>query len=331
MIRKIIFIIILVILLIYGVRSILRPPTGISEDIEWGVGFSKPFAIDMGLDWEDTYLAILDELHPRFLRLPVYWQDIEPKPGEYFFADYDWMIKEAEKRNIKLILVVGRKLPRWPECHLPKWALSLDEKTQQEKIINLITEIIKHYKDLENLSGWQVENEPFLAFGECPKLDVEFLDREISLVRLLDSRHPIIVTDSGELSIWLRAAKRADIFGTTMYRIVYNRYTGYIEYPLPPKFFWLKANLVHLFYPKKPIIVSELQAEPWGPKLIYELDIEEFDRSMSQKQFYDNIAYAKKVGFPIVYLWGAEWWYWMKIKYSNDKYWQAAKELLARH
>lgn len=313
--------------LIFGFSS--HPPSGISESIQWGLAFSKPFTVDMDLDWQKAYLAILDELKPKSLRLPIYWQDIEPQPGNYIFDDYDWLIKEAAERDIKLILVIGRKLPRWPECHLPDWGFYFNEKSQQKMILKLISEIVERYKNLDNLFAWQVENEPFLPYGQCPKLEVGFLDKEIELVRSLDNRHPIIVTDSGELSIWLRAAKRADIFGTTMYRIVWHKYFGQIKYPLPPKFFWLKANLVHLFYPDKPIIVSELQAEPWGPKFNYELSLEEQFKSMNLKQFYDNIEYAKTVGFPEVYLWGAEWWYWMKVKHNQPEIWEAAKNILS--
>ena len=134
-----------------------------------------------------------------------------------------------------------------------------------------------------------------------------------------------MVTDSGELSIWVRAAKRADVFGTTMYRIIHKNPIGYFKYPLPPKFFWLKANITHLFFPGKPIVVSELQAEPWGPKLIYDLTLEEQEKSMSLAQFHENIEYAEKVGFPEYYLWGAEWWYWLKIKHNRPEFWEAAK------
>lgn len=307
----------------------LWPPKGVSKTINWGVSFSKLFTAEMGLNWRETYLAILDELKPKSLRLPIYWQDIEPQINNYNFDDYDWITKEAQRRDIKLILVIGRKLPRWPECHEPEWAKSQESEIKNKELLESIEKIVLRYHDLNNLSAWQVENEPFLPYGKCPDLDVEFLDKEIELVRSLDSKHPVIVTDSGELSIWLRAAKRADIFGTTMYRIVWSKYTGYIKYPLPPKFFWLKANLVHLFYPNKPIIVSELQAEPWGPKLIYELSLEEQVKSMNLKQFYDNIEYAKKVGFPEVYLWGAEWWYWMKEKHNQPEIWEAARLVIS--
>ncbi len=316
-------------LLLLIIALSLWPPKGISKTINWGVGFSRPFTVEMGLDWQQTYLAILDQLKPKSLRLPVYWQDIEPQISNYNFDDYDWIIKEAERRGVKLILIIGRKLPRWPECYEPEWAKNHESEIKNKELLESIEKIVLRYRDLNNLSAWQVENEPFLPYGKCPELDVEFLDKEIELVRSLDAKHPVIITDSGELSIWLRAAKRADIFGTTMYRIVWNKYAGYVKYPLPPKFFWLKANLVRLFYPNKPIIVSELQAEPWGPKLIYQLSLEEQEKSMNLKQFYDNIEYAEKVGFPEVYLWGAEWWYWLKIKHNQPEIWEAAKEVIS--
>ncbi len=325
--RKILFLIILFTGLYFGFVYLTRQPSGITKDIEWGVAFSKPFAIDMGLNWKKAYLAILDELKPKSLRLPVYWRDIQPNEDENVFDDYDWMINEAGKRNVKLILAIGRKSPRWPECNEPKWTDGLDKEAVDERVLNYIEKTVLKYKNIPNLYLWQVENEPFLVFGECPKLDVDFLDKEISLVRKLDPSHKIMITDSGELSVWVRAAKRADVFGTTMYKIVWNKYTGYFKYPLPPKFFWLKANIVRLFYPQKPIIVSELQAEPWGPKMIYETPLEDQFKSMDFAQFNDNIKYARDVGFSEAYLWGVEWWYWLKTKQNHPEFWDYAKTL----
>src|SRR3989344_4520837 len=170
------------------------------------------------------------------------------------------------------------------------------------------------------------ENEAFLlGFGECPQFKQDLLDREIGLTRSLDVR-PIVVSDSGELSMWFPAAKRADIFGTTMYRTIWDRRIGYLTYPLPPEFFHFKANIVRTFGELRSIIVTELQAEPWGPGLNYELSQEEENESFSPEKFRDNIEYAKKVGFPEVYLWGAEWWYFKKIK-GDERYWEIAKEV----
>ena len=207
-----------------------------------------------------------------------------------------------------MILVVGRKLPRWPECHEPNWIKNEQLKIKNEQLSKYLEAVVNRYKDEPNLYAWQIENEPFLPYGECPELDVEFLDKEIALVRSLDFNHPIIVTDSGELSIWLRAVKRADIFGTTMYRIIWNKYTGYIKYPLPPKFFWLKANLIHLFYPNKPIIVSELQAEPWFTVAPMTLTPEQRVNAMQAAEIEKAARSAYKTGFSEAYVWGIEWW-----------------------
>lgn len=327
--RKIFIIVFVLLLALFG--FLLRRPAGVvaGKDIQWGVAFSKYFSEKMGLDWRATYLAILDDLKPRALRLPIYWEDVEPQSSVYNFADYDWMAAEAQKRNVKLILVLGRKMPRWPECHLPSWAAALSLGSQETRLLKTIPAIVNHYKNLANLYLWQVENEPFLLFGECPLSGAKFLEQEISAVRLADPQHQILITDSGELGLWLSAAKRADIFGTTMYRVVWNKYLGYFKYPLPPQFFWLKANLVHLFYPQKAIIVSELQAEPWAHTMPYETALAEQFKSMDFEQFKENIDYARQVGFGQVYLWGAEWWYWLKTKHNDERFWEAAREVIS--
>jgi len=332
--RTIILLILLVLVIVVLGLSFKRPPSA-SGDIVWGVTFSHMFAQELGLDWKETYLAILDELQPKLLRLPVYWNNVEPEEGVLYFADYDFMFKEAAKRNVSVIPVLGKRVPRWPECHVPEWAKTYSKEDQQEGVRRVIFETVERYKHLKAISAWQVENEPFLRyFGICPPLDREAFDREIEFVRFLDPTRPIVVTDSGELSVWLPAAKRADIFGTTMYRIVWSErwspYLGYITYPLPPKFFWLKANLVHALYGgDKPITVSELQAEPWGPGYLSGLTAEEQGKSMSIEQFHDNIAYAREVGFPEVYLWGVEWWYALKTKHGQSAYWDAARDVIA--
>ncbi len=329
MLSKIIKFFILILVLVFGALFFLtlHKPQNYTENIKWGVTYSKFFAEKAGLDWKKTYLAVLDDLGSKRVRIPVYWQFVEPEEGKYFFEDLDWMMSEAEKRQTEIILVVGRKVPRWPECHIPDWARELDESKQQSKMLELIEKVVKRYHQSISLSVWQVENEPFLAFGECPTLDTEFLDREIAKVKNLDPKHPILITDSGEISIWLRAAKRGDIFGTTMYRIIWNEHLKYFKYPLPPSFFWAKANLVNFFYKNKPIIVCELQGEYWGPKQSYETPLELEMKHYSLGEFKNSINYAKAVGFSEVYLWGVEWWYWLKEEHGNADYWEETKKV----
>ena len=302
-------------------------PAALAPGVDsFGATFSIKYAKDMKLDWREAYLAVLDDLKVKRLRIPAYWDEIESNEGKLNFSDLDWQLAEAEKREIKVVLSIGYRLPRWPECHIPKWAKDKPRADFENDALDYLKTTIERYRSNRAVTYWQIENEPFLrGFGECPKFSAEFLDKEIALARSLDPR-PIVVSDSGELSLWFQAAKRADIFGTTMYRTIWNKYLGYFNYPLPPEFFHLKANIVRSFGTMRRAIVIELQAEPWGPKMAYDLSPEEEQESFSPQKFRDNIKYAKAVGFPEVYLWGAEWWYWKKQK-GDDRYWEIAKEI----
>jgi len=296
--------------------------------VAFGVTFSQTFAEDMSLDWQKTYLAMLDDLRVRKLRLVAYWPRIEPNQGNYSFEDLDWQIKEAGRRDAEVILVIGRKVPRWPECHIPDWAKNLSELKQQERILLLLTEIVKHYSGNETIKAWQVENEPFLSgFGVCPEFDKQFLDKEIALVRQLNfEQRPIVVTASGELSSWLKPARRADIFGTTLYRIVWIEKIGHFKYPIPAVFYYKRAKLVKCLTDVKKMIIIELQAEPWSPSSINETAVWKQAKSMDLDKFKGIIDYAQRTGFEEAYLWGVEWWYWKK-EHGNNALWQEAKKL----
>ena len=299
-----------------------------NREIKWGVTFSQTFAQKMGSDWKKAYLEILDDLKIKKLRLMAYWSEIEPKEDLWDFRDLDWQIEEAGKRNVGVILAVGQKLPRWPECHGPAWAQSEKLKVKSEKLLRYIEEVVNRYKGNEAIVAWQVENEPFLKFGECPALDIKLLDEEIALVRKLDNR-PIVITDSGELSLWVQAAKRADIFGTTMYRYVWHKWLGTYKYPISPGFFRVKERVVRLFVgQKKPFVVIELQAEPWQRKQIYEIATDEQIKNLPLENFKGIIDYAKKAGFSEYYLWGAEWW-WALKQNNHPEYWDYVKNLVS--
>lgn len=306
-------------------------PVFSKDETEYGVTFSYTHAKSLGLDWQETYLATLEELNVKKLRLPAYWNEIELKKGEYHWEELDWQIKTAKEHDAEVILAVGNRLPRWPECHTPDWAKNLPESEREAKILDYIKSVIGRYQGMENIIAWQVENEPFLgkSFGECPSLNTDALDREIALVHALDAR-PIVITDSGELSAWVPAASRADIFGTTMYRDTYsNILKSYIHYPITPAFFKFKRNFAKLLSDPNPVewLVIELQAEPWGPISYREMSPNERDRTMSIDKFRDIIEFARLTGFKTFYLWGVEWWYWEREHNNNPVFWEYAKEV----
>ncbi|MCD6270825.1 hypothetical protein J7J24_00510 [bacterium] len=297
------------------------------EEISWGVVFSQRHAEYLGLDWKKSYLAILDELGSKNLKLVAYWDLIEKEPGVYDFSDLDWQIKEAKKRGAKILLVFGRRVPRWPECFIPKWAL-FPKDIHKERLLRFIEVLVNHYKNEDAIWAWQVENEPFFPFGKCPPPDEDLLKKEIELVKSLDKKHrPIVITESGELPLWFKAARLGDIVGHTLYRKVWVKELGiYFSYPFPPVYYARKAWLVRKIF-KKPVICVELQAEPWGPVLLYDLPLEEQKKTMNLERFKKVIEYAKNTGEDTFYLWGAEWWYWLKEKHKDSQIWEEAQKL----
>lgn len=291
----------------------------------FGVTFSTKFCSEIGLDWKETYLAILDDLKVKEIRLPIYWDQIEKTKGVYDFSDYDYIIQEGAKRNVNFIVNIGWRLPRWPECHAPEWAVKKSLASTQAQTLKMLEAVVDHYKDSEAISAWQLENEPFFDFfGVCPPSDEDFFKRELAVVKKTDSR-PVVVSATGELSWWKREAKYGDIFGSTLYRVVWGPYTGYIRYPIPAWFYRLKAQLAGI-KPENRLII-ELQAEPWVPygNIIY-LSPEEIDKSFSLKQFKANLQYAINVNFERTYLWGVEWGYY-QYKNGNKSYWEFARTI----
>lgn len=297
----------------------------------WGLNFSQSRARELGFDARVVYMDMLSDLHPSKIRLAAYWNEIEPVEDQYNFAEMDDMLKSAELYKTQVILVVGKKEPRWPECHEPDWAKQLSKTDEQAAQLAMIKTAVDHFKIFPAITIWQVENEPLFGFGEdCPKLDRNFLKSEIALVKSLDTR-PVLVADSGEVGQWLPTATAgADLFGTTMYRVVHNNYVGYIKYPLPPAFFRIKAGIVNTFAHPQEIIGVELDAEPWLVASVADTDLKTQLALMNPNVFAQNVAYAKQAGFSDNYLWGVEWWYWLAKKQGDWGMWAAAKSLLAQ-
>lgn len=324
--KKMIFILLVLIFIIFAYFFLGKAPE--PEKIIWGADFSQKHSYYLGLDWKENYLALLDDLGVKHLKIAAHWDFIEPEPNEYYFDDLDWQINMAEERGAKILLVMGMKTPRWPECHLPYWAHDLPKEKQQESILKMLEAIVLRYKDSQTIEMWQIENEPFFPFGECPWTDAEFLDKEIALVKSLDpSKRPVIISDSGEGSFWFSVAKRADLVGTTMYKIIWiHQLEAYFTYPFPPVFYSRKAKIIETLFGKE-VICVELQAEPWAPKLLYDSPLEEQGKTMNLEQFRKNIDFAKRSGLHTFYLWGSEWWYWMKEKHDRPEIWEEAKKL----
>ncbi|MBI4050284.1 MAG: beta-galactosidase [Candidatus Doudnabacteria bacterium] len=297
----------------------------------WGVNFSIPQATYLGFEWQKLYLDILDELDAKRLRVMAYWELVEPSQGGFDFSAMDFILEEARRRGVRIMLVLGHKQPRWPECHEPGWARNLESKTKHQELLEYIEAVVKRYKDHPAIAAWQVENEPLFPFGpDCGRIPFGVYREEVALVKSLDSR-PIVVTDSGEKGAWLPTTwAGGEIFGATMYREIYHDKLGrYIKYPIPPALYRWKAGWLWLFSGVSGIIGVELQAEPWFATDVYRTPWERQRELMNGEKFLENVAYARRVGFAENYFWGVEWWYYARQVKGDAEIWNLAKKLLA--
>ncbi|MFT7644755.1 MAG: hypothetical protein ACI9BF_000412 [Candidatus Paceibacteria bacterium] len=304
----------------------------VPENITYGMSFNTLYARELGLDWRETYDAILDDLQVRHLRLAAHWPMVEPLENIYNFEELDYQVKRAEEVGASVILGIGRRLPRWPECHVPVWAMKLTTSELQSDQIDYMEQVIERYKDSPAVVVWQVENEPFLkafAFEHCGELDVNFLDEEIALVKKLDPTRQILVTDSGNLGMWSGAYSRGDIFGTSVYVHFWNPELGQFRTVLPAWVYRVKTNLMAVLYGDKSTILIELSAEPWLLEPIIDVSLETQFTRMNLEKFEDILNYARDTRFDTQYIWGAEWWYWLHLQ-GRSEMWERGKRLYVK-
>jgi hypothetical protein len=316
-----------VLLLVLSVFGLAQKP--VPEQITYGMSFNTLYATELGLDWQETYEAFLGDLGVRQLRLAAHWPMVEPRRDVYNFEELDYQVRRAEEVGAEVVLAIGRRLPRWPECHIPEWAEDLSWEEQQVEILSLLELLVRRYQNSPAITYWQIENEPYLgAFARehCEPLDEAFLQAEIDLVRSLDATRPLLVTDSGNLGTWYRPFQKGDAFGTSVYVHFWNPELGQFRTVLPPWFYRLKDNVMQLRYGEKETMLIELSAEPWlvAPVVDVPLDVQ-FTR-MNLEKFEDILEYAEGTRYEKQYLWGGEWWYWLKLQ-GEEAFWERGKQL----
>lgn len=294
--------------------------------VQAGATFSPVYAEHLGLDWREAYLALLDDLQVKKIRLPAYWSEIAVYPDGYDFTDLDWMMDEAAERNVAITLAIGAKVPRWPECHIPSWLVDVSAEAQQAALYDYLRFLIERYREHPALERWQLENEALFPFGHCPLPDLNRLQNEELILRELDPDHQIQKTTSGEQSFWaITAASGADILGVSLYRVTWNNLLGYIVFPHQPVHYALQNSLASLVTDQ--VIISELQAEPWFSEFMFAWPIEKQYQAFNVADMLENYQFARQTRADEVYFWGAEWWYYLKEQ-GDSRLWNVARLLI---
>ncbi len=305
-----------------------------NEPIMTGVTFIPRYARYFDLEPKETLEAFLDDLKFRNLRLVSYWSEGEKEEGKYDFSELDWQFEMAQSRGAKVSLAIGLRQPRWPECHMPTWAEKLPKDQWEPKLKDYIKATVERYRDHPALESYQLENEFFLkAFGICPDHTRERLVDEFNLVKSLDTNTPLIVSMSNNAIGTPVYEPTPDIWALSIYKRVWDKSLTkrYFEYPIPAWYYAFRSGWVEATRGRNTFI-HELQAEAWTPNDlgIKETPISEQNKSMNAERLADRFEYGRATGMKKMDLWGAEWWYWRKVKHNDPSLWDVARDEIAK-
>ena len=296
-----------------------------------GVSFIPDYAESLGLNPEKTMDALINDLHVKEFRLTSYWSDVEPSSGKYDFSQLDWEFQKADVAHAKVILTVGLRQPRWPECHAPSWVDTNAPVSQwQPQLEQYMSAVINRYKSNPALQSYQLENEYFLkGFGTCTDFSRSRLVSEDNLLKKLDPTHPIIIGRSNNALGFPVGQPTPDEFGISIYKRVWdgNFSHRYLEYPYPAWFYSFLAG-VQKIITGKDMTIDELQAEAWPPngQTITETSLAEQNKSLNASRLVARFKYGEATGMKNIELWGAEYWYYRLVVLHDPSLWNVAKQ-----
>jgi hypothetical protein len=128
-------------------------------------------------------------------------------------------------------------------------------------------------------------------------------------------------------------APTPDMWAISIYKRVWDKTVTkrYFEYPIPAWYYGFRAGWTEATRGRNSFI-HELQAEAWTPGDlgIKETPLSEQDKSMNAERLHDRFEYGRATGMKKMDLWGAEWWYWRKVKRGDSSLWDVAREEVAK-
>ncbi len=304
------------------------------QPLQQGVSFIPDYAQSLGVDPKANMDALLN-INVRQFRLVSYWSDIEQQPGKYDFSQLDWQFQKAEAKHAKIILTVGLRQPRWPECHAPSWVdINQPDSQWQPQLESYMQVVINRYKNSPSLQSYQLENEYFLkGFGICTNFDRQRLIDEYNLVKQTDPDHPVIIGRSNNALGFPVGQPQPDEFSISVYKRVWDAGVThrYIEYPYPAWFYGFLAGTQKIFN-HKDMMIGELQAEAWPPQgqTIQQTRLAEQNKSLNAKRLQGRFQYGRATGMRSMDLWGAEYWYYRAQILHDPSLWDVAQQEFAR-
>lgn len=314
--------------------------------VQFGASFSCRQVRYLGDDCVTAFAALLDQMGVRHVRLSLYWDEAEPRPGQFDFGETDQLVQMAAQRGADVLLTLGIKAQRYPEVYLPAWlqqgasypesAVLGEQPGVRAAALAYLTAAVQHYAAAPAISAWQVENEPFIKNFEKIHgwtISAAMTGAEVAAVRAADPLHRPVVLTHSSWTIYDRRWKDALALGDVLGQNVFTKkawirdWWYFFPYEMGPFVPDLPGQAAAARRAGKQLWITELQAEPEERKSLLQLD-PATAQSISPRLLRENAALARRSGAERAYLWGAEWWYARHLQ-GDDGLWNTARRLIA--
>lgn len=314
----------------------------------YGVSYSFEQAGWYGLDLRKSYAALLDQVKVDWVRLPFFWDLMVDESGNLKIDDLKFAIEEAQRRNIKIIVAIGAKVPYYPEFHLPsdvKAQLKFGETISSQhkiapEILAVDKKVVSELATYDNIAYWQVENEPFLGNVNGLKISPDLIAEEVRVVRESDPlKRPIILNHPAGWFLdndWkklLPILRQGDVFATNAYfktqgidLVSFKLAGSEFHIPWPKSFIWpvqswlfLSPNFASIKRQVEnngnDLWVLEMQSEPYIRKKT-DAAASKFSFTPGDIKLGNN--FLKSYGIKSVGLWGAHFWQYKQANGDNS-------------
>lgn len=345
-------IVISVLILLFIINAFLNPiPSKNSvagNSPLYGVSYSFEQAGWYGLNGREAFVSLIENNDFDWVRLSFFWDQMTSESGELKVESLKFAIEEAGKRDIDVIIAIGAKTPYHPEYHLPKRIenkLAFGDRIDinhpvAKDILAVDKKVIEELMKYENITHWQVENEPLLGNINNWHIDKSLLIEEIKQVRKLDTRsRPIIINHVGP-SIFDNQWKGlsdllepGDVFGANAYYktqgvdlIAFEIGDKEVHIRWPEWFVW-PVQSWGVFSPDFENMKKEIEAkglEFWILEMQAEPFIKNLDDAARNNGYFQarNISeadeYLRSMGIKNIGLWGAPYWLYRQSQGDNS-------------